>query len=105
MTTLDDGAGSNEANHYASQADRRPNPAQLRHCEDAADHAIQVEMIGTLLICASLIAVDGDTNKCNDANMRDTGDRAPFLSGYEAPDIVCHTSSSPRSASFIFLRF
>jgi len=47
-------------------------------------------MIGTLLICASLIAVDGDTIKCNGKNMRDMGDGAPFVSGYDTPEIGSH---------------
>lgn len=43
-------------------------------------------MLGTLLICASLLAVDGDTIKCDGVNMRDMGDGAPFVSGYDAPE-------------------
>lgn len=43
-------------------------------------------MIGTLLICASLTAVDGDTIKCDGQNLRDMGDGAPFVSGYDAPE-------------------
>lgn len=42
--------------------------------------------MGTLLVCASLVAVDGDTIKCDGANMRDMGDGAPFKSGYDAPE-------------------
>jgi len=45
-------------------------------------------MIGTLLFCASLLAVDGDTIKCDGRNMRDMGDGAPFISGYDAPEIT-----------------
>ena len=44
-------------------------------------------MIGTLLVCASLLAVDGDTIKCDGVNMRDMGDGAPFVSGYDTPEI------------------
>lgn len=44
-------------------------------------------MIGTLLVCASLLAVDGDTIKCDGVNMRDMGDGKPFVSGYDAPEI------------------
>lgn len=44
-------------------------------------------MIGTLMICASLLAVDGDTIKCDGVNMRDMGDGAPFVSGYDTPEI------------------
>jgi len=44
-------------------------------------------MIGAvLLVCVSLIAVDGDTIKCDGVNMRDMGDGAPFVSGYDAPE-------------------
>lgn len=44
-------------------------------------------MIGTLLLCATLLAVDGDTIKCNGENMRDMGDGKPFVSGYDAPEV------------------
>ncbi|MDB5540329.1 MAG: nuclease [Devosia sp.] len=37
--------------------------------------------IGTLITCATLSAVDGDTIKCNGISMRDMGDGAPFVSG------------------------
>lgn len=40
-----------------------------------------------LLMCAQLIAVDGDTIKCDGVNMRDMGDGAPFVSGYDTPEI------------------
>jgi micrococcal nuclease len=43
-------------------------------------------MLGTLLVCATLIAVDGDTIKCNGVNMRDLGDGAPNVSGYDTPE-------------------
>ena len=42
--------------------------------------------LGTLLVCASIMAVDGDTIKCNGVNLRDMGDGAPFVSGYDAPE-------------------
>ena len=46
------------------------------------------DMLGALLItCASLIAVDGDTIKCDGVNMRDMGDGAPFVSGYDTPEV------------------
>jgi len=35
----------------------------------------------------SLLAVDGDTVKCDGVNMRDMGDGAPFVSGYDTPEI------------------
>lgn len=44
-------------------------------------------MIGTLLVCATLLAVDGDSIKCNGRNMRDMGDGRPFVSGYDTPEI------------------
>ncbi len=44
-------------------------------------------MIGTLLVCATLLAVDGDTIKCNGMNMRDMGNGRPFVSGYDTPEI------------------
>jgi micrococcal nuclease len=45
-------------------------------------------MLKALLItCASLVAVDGDTIKCDGVNMRDMGDGAPFVSGYDTPEI------------------
>jgi micrococcal nuclease len=43
-------------------------------------------MIGTLLLCASLLAVDGDTIKCDGVNLRDMGDGAPNVSGYDTPE-------------------
>ena len=35
----------------------------------------------------SLTAVDGDTAKCDGQNLRDMGDGAPFVSGYDTPEI------------------
>lgn len=43
-------------------------------------------MIGALMICASLLAVDGDTIKCDGVNLRDMGSGEPFVSGYDAPE-------------------
>lgn len=43
-------------------------------------------MIGTLLVCATLLAVDGDTIKCDGVNLRDMGDGAPNISGYDTPE-------------------
>ena len=43
-------------------------------------------MLG-LLVCAALTAVDGDTVKCDGQNFRDVGDGAPFVSGYDTPEI------------------
>ena len=45
------------------------------------------EPAGTALTCAKLIAVDGDTIKCDGVLMRDMGDGAPFVSGYDTPEI------------------
>jgi len=44
-------------------------------------------MKATLLICASLMAVDGDTIRCDGVTMRDMGDGSPFVSGYDTPEI------------------
>jgi micrococcal nuclease len=41
----------------------------------------------TLVVCATLLAVDGDTVKCDGQNLRDMGDGAPFVSGYDTPEI------------------
>ncbi|AET73317.1 nuclease [Emiliania huxleyi virus PS401] len=41
----------------------------------------------TLMICAVLLAVDGDTVKCDGQNLRPMGDGAPFVSGFDAPEI------------------
>lgn len=45
-------------------------------------------MLGAILLtCATLAAVDGDTIKCDGVNMRDMGDGAPFVSGYDTPEM------------------
>jgi len=44
-------------------------------------------MLGTLLVCASLLAVDGDNIKCDSVNMRDMGDGAPNVPGYDTPEV------------------
>jgi endonuclease YncB( thermonuclease family) len=41
-----------------------------------------------LLICASLLAVDGDSVRCDGVNMRDMGSGKPFVSGYDTPEIT-----------------
>ncbi|WP_297833934.1 thermonuclease family protein [uncultured Roseibium sp.] len=43
--------------------------------------------ISTILNCSQLLAVDGDTIKCDGENMRDMGDGKPFVSGYDTPEI------------------
>lgn len=40
-----------------------------------------------LLMCATLVAYDGDTFKCNGVSMRPMGDGAPFISGFDSPEI------------------
>lgn len=50
-------------------------------------------MAYALLLCASLMAVDGDTIRCNGERMRDIGDGRPFVSGFDAPEL-----SKPRCA-------
>lgn len=42
---------------------------------------------GTPINCNRLSAVDGDTIKCDGVNMRDMGDGAPFISGYDTPEL------------------
>ena len=42
-------------------------------------------MLG-LLICTTLTAVDGDTVKCDGQSLRDMGDGAPGVSGYDTPE-------------------
>tara|TARA_R110002110_G_scaffold21167_26_gene84528 strand:+ start:223 stop:600 length:378 start_codon:yes stop_codon:yes gene_type:complete len=42
---------------------------------------------GTLITCATLIAVDGDTAKCDGENLRPMGDGAPHVSGFDTPEI------------------
>ena len=45
-----------------------------------------------LTVCLTLMAVDGDTVKCNEQNLRDMGDGAPFVSGFDAPEIGCNAN-------------
>jgi micrococcal nuclease len=40
-----------------------------------------------LIICVTLVAIDGDTIKCDGVNMRAMGDGAPFVSGFDTPEI------------------
>jgi len=39
-----------------------------------------------LMVCASLVAVDGDTVKCDGVNLRPMGDGAPHVSGFDTPE-------------------
>lgn len=47
-------------------------------------------MITTLLVCATLTAVDGDTVKCDGQNLRLLGEGFPFVSGIDTPEIGSH---------------
>ncbi len=44
-------------------------------------------MMIELMLCTALAAVDGDTVKCDGRNLRDMGNGAPFVSGYDTPEI------------------
>lgn len=44
-------------------------------------------LIADFVVCASLVAVDGDTIKCNGENMRLMGTGKPFVSGVDTPEI------------------
>jgi endonuclease YncB( thermonuclease family) len=44
--------------------------------------------VSLILACAMLLAVDGDTIKCDGVNMRDMGPGAPFVSGYDTPELT-----------------
>ena len=44
-------------------------------------------MLGAIIICTMLTAVDGDTVKCDGANMRLLGEGVPFVSGIDTPEI------------------
>jgi endonuclease YncB( thermonuclease family) len=44
-------------------------------------------MIESVLVCASLLAVDGDTVKCDGENMRLLGQGVPFVSGIDTPEV------------------
>ena len=39
------------------------------------------------LACLELYATDGDSVTCDGTNMRDMGDGAPFVSGYDTPEV------------------
>ena len=47
-------------------------------------------MLGAILICTMLTAVDGDTVKCDGVNMRLLGEGVPFVSGIDTPEIGSH---------------
>ena len=44
-------------------------------------------MLGAIIICTMLTAVDGDTVKCDGVNMRLLGEGVPFVSGIDTPEI------------------
>jgi micrococcal nuclease len=44
-------------------------------------------MMIEFILCTTLSAVDGDTVKCDGRNLRDMGDGAPFVCGYDTPEI------------------
>lgn len=64
----------------------RPERRDLHDYGERPEKLRRLLMIG-LLVCASLTAVDGDTVKCDGQNLRDMGDGAPFVSGYDTPEI------------------
>lgn len=39
-----------------------------------------------ILTCLSLLAVDGDTVKCDGQNLRIIGNGAPFINGVDTPE-------------------
>ena len=39
------------------------------------------------MVCAALTAVDGDTVKCDGTNLRPMGNGAPFVSGFDTPEL------------------
>ena len=44
-------------------------------------------MNGVVIACAMLLPVDGDTVKCDGVNFRPMGPGAPFVSGFDTPEI------------------
>ncbi|MDR9775016.1 thermonuclease family protein [Rhizobium hidalgonense] len=47
-------------------------------------------MIAGLIVCTSLMAVDGDTVRCDGQLMRLLGEGIPFVSGIDTPEIGSH---------------
>ncbi len=41
-----------------------------------------------ILACLALLAVDGDTLRCDGINMRDMGSGSPGVSGFDAPELT-----------------
>lgn len=54
-----------------------------------------------LMTCASLLAVDGDTVKCDGVNLRDMGDGKPFVSGYDTPEIHHAKCDAERQLGYV----
>lgn len=44
-------------------------------------------LLNTIITCATLVAVDGDTIKCDGVRMRLIGEGQPFVSGFDTPEI------------------
>ncbi|KPU83827.1 hypothetical protein JI58_07345 [Marinosulfonomonas sp. PRT-SC04] len=44
----------------------------------------------TILTCIALTAVDGDTVKCDGVNLRPMGSGAPYVSGFDTPEVRQH---------------
>jgi len=64
--------------------------SQPYHCHhpQAANVGDEEKMASaTLLICASLMAVDGDTVECDGQRLRPMGNGAPYVSGFDTPEI------------------
>ncbi|MEH7909160.1 thermonuclease family protein [Rhizobium laguerreae] len=47
-------------------------------------------MVASLIICSALVAVDGDTIKCDGQLMRLLGEGVPYISGIDTPEIGSH---------------
>ncbi len=43
-----------------------------------------------IMTCAALLAVDGDTVKCDGQLLRPIGDGAPYVSGFDTPELSRH---------------
>ena len=44
-------------------------------------------LAAAIIACSALVAVDGDTIKCDGVRMRLIGDGEPFVSGFDTPEI------------------
>jgi micrococcal nuclease len=56
----------------------------------------------TIVTCAVLIAIDGDTISCDGVTMRPMGNGAPFVSGFDTPEIGRY-ADCPEEAGLGFL--